>query len=170
MTTLEDLWPGVEAAAPDNPAPLLVCADCCDESGEPQLAFALRWCAGHGKRPHRRPEVRRWPWRWIRENAQRPKSVTQTAVRSMQHCVLSQWIFAVARHPTWCIDHSQARWAYNWLANQLWTLRGVVEIPNVVLPPPTVLPTGPVQCAGCGVLRARDRLDCPVCRSTEVTR
>src|SRR5262245_39865186 len=66
---LESLWPGVEAALPDNPGPLLIAAEWGDENNESDLAYLLKWCAGHGKRPHRRTDVVRWPWRWIRRQS-----------------------------------------------------------------------------------------------------
>lgn len=169
--TLEELWPGVEAAKPDDPAPLLVCADLCDERNKPSLAYALRWCAAHKRRPFRRADVSRIPWQWIRDQKRYATGglLSLRKVANRREAVLSPLVFAAGN-----IDESQHSLssqlgAYHWVAAALAKLRAVVEMRDIVLPPqPAIIRTDPLTCSQCGIMRERSRLECPVCRSVEV--
>jgi uncharacterized protein (TIGR02996 family) len=55
------------AEAPDDARRWLVFADWLEEHGDPDLAYAYRWCAHFGRRPGRRANPRaRKPWAWFR--------------------------------------------------------------------------------------------------------
>jgi hypothetical protein len=172
VTTLDDLWPGIESAAPDSPGPLVVAADCADEEGLGTLAYALRWAAGHSKRPLRRAGISRFPWRWIRAQASY-RSLSKKALVSLAPCVVPQPVFDAMpnrdHRGEWCLDLRDSTAAYEYLASALAQLRAAVEVPAIVVPPqPSLVAMGPVECAACGILRSRGRLDCPVCGSSEV--
>lgn len=168
--TLEELWDGVETAAPDNPAPLLVAADAADEEDKPELAYALRWCAGHKKRPHKRLGISRFPWRWIRHQGYY-RTISRKAVGLLSFAILPQPVFDAMpnwKSGEWCADLRGSTYAYDFLAVALVNLREVVEVPSIVLPPaPVVVRTDPMTCAACGILRARHVEVCPVCKSNE---
>ena len=169
MTTLTELWPGVESAPPDNPVPLLVCADCCDESDKPTLAYALRWCAAHKRRPHRRTDVVREPWQWIRDQKRYDGGLSLRKVQQRRPAVLSALVFSAAGLNA--NQHSVATQliAYYWIASALDRIRKVVEMREIVLPlQPAIVRLGPVTCAQCGIVRERERVACPVCYSTDV--
>lgn len=169
MTDLEDLWPNVESAAPDNPGPLLVVAGWCEENDEPSLAYALKWCAGHQKRPWKRSTVRR-PWRWIRQQSRYVK-LSKKAVERLSYAIIPTAIFDQDDdYPNACfINFSGSVDAYRELSLWLIKARRDVEIPTIVIPPqPEIVKLDPLTCAMCGIMRSRDVVTCPVCRSDEV--
>lgn len=53
-------------ADPDDALPKLVMADFLDDHGEPDLAYAYRWCANEGKWPEFDRRRRDWDW-WYEE-------------------------------------------------------------------------------------------------------
>lgn len=171
MTTLEDLWLGVEMAGPDNPGPLLVAADAADEEGKPLLAYALRWCAGHQKRPEHRVHISRFPWRWMREQKDY-RRLSKVQARKLAFAILPRQVFdsGIGQVPdAWVEDFQVSIGAYQDLGAALGYLRQVVEVPKIVLPPqPEIVRTNPLTCAQCGIMRSRDVEICPVCYSTEV--
>jgi hypothetical protein len=170
--TLEELWPGVKAAAPDDPAPLLVAADKCDEVGKPDLAYALRWCAGKKRRPFLAKKAigggRRDAWQWFTD-WKLTTFLLPREVKVRKPAILPAIVFTAGRYEHPWIMWANVQRAYDWLGFALANLRVVVEVPNIVLPPqPEIVRAGPVTCAACGIMRDRDKLDCPVCKSSEV--
>lgn len=171
MTTLEDLWPGVEQAPPDKPGPLLVAADWFDENDKPELAYALTWCAGHGKRPLVRTDVAKWRFRWVRrQESYKYGTISGAALRRLDYAVVPYFLFAAHREDFWKADFSTALWAYEWLGTALRCLRNVVEVPTIIRPPaPQIIASGPaplelVTCGVCGIVRGAGVIACPFCR------
>jgi len=172
MTDLEAMWPAVESSAPGDPTPLLVAADWLgdhpDERTEP-LEFALRWCAGNRKRAHRRTDVLKPQWGWVKEKA-RYQRLTKAEVRERAAAVVPAVLYDHLAHP---LELEWSWWtsgqaAYFGLASALATLRAVVAVPDLVLPPPRVVQApGVVTCVGCGIVRGGDRKECPVCHATD---
>lgn len=163
------LWTGVEEAGPENPQPLLVCADWCDENGNPALAYALRWSAAHKRRPYRRTDVVRHPWQWIRDQKRYFGNLSLRKVEGRKHAVLAPLVFAAGNldRSDLCLETQYA--SYVWLGFALERLRKVVEMRDIVIPPqPAIVRLGPVTCSQCGIVRERERTACPVCGSGEV--
>lgn len=171
LATLESLWPGVEAAPPDDPGPLVVCADWCDANDKPALAYALRWCAGHEKRPYKRGDVIRFPWLWMRWQS-RYAGISRRELGRRAAAIIHPCVYDESNSELYEVIYKNSLDAYSSLAVWLSNVRGAVEVPTIVLPPapqvvasgPQVVASGPLACARCGVLRDRTVLDCPVCR------
>lgn len=163
---IAELWPAVEQAAPNEPVPLLVCADRCaelhahDSGTRPdsvrwdRLEFALRWCAGRGRRPHRTKLVRR-PWAWTRSQAWY-SGVSNAEVRRREPSVIPASVFDRSIVEGWERRFRSSYFAYTALCNWLAIVRSDLSAPTLTLPPPPE------------VVRARGKVECPVCRSTEV--
>lgn len=169
--TLYDFMPAVEAAKPDDPQPLLVAADWCDENGKARLAYALKWCAGKGKRPFRRTDVQRRPWLWYCHSRALETALGKRTFRARGAAILSGVFHDVMKAPIgprW-VDFPTLAEAYQWLGEGLAILRQLIEVPQIIIPPqPQVVRLGPVTCAKCGALRGREFLECFACKSTEV--
>lgn len=170
MNQLADFWPGIESAEPDSPAPLLVCADWCDENEQPNLAFALRWCAARGRRPFRRVEVKRHPWEWLREQS-RYTGLAKTQVAARAAAVLPRLIFDNLDHNrghSHTYAYKGSLGAYSELAAALAGIHAALDLPTItVTARPEILRADPITCEGCGVMRARVVELCPVCPPTK---
>jgi hypothetical protein len=164
------LWQNVERAVWNDPVPLLVCADYCDEQDKQSIGYALRWCAGHKRRPSHR-NVKRHPWHWIRQQYRYGSSISKVELSGRAFAVVPRVLFDVQEYDHWRASFSTQMDAYRWLAEGLRRLRSVVEVPAIVLPPAPVVvhpEAATVMCAQCGVVRDRGILDCWVCKSSEV--
>jgi hypothetical protein len=168
MTSLEDLWPGVITAPPDDPGPLLVMADFCDANDLPQLAYGLKWCAGHRKRPYLRHDVRRYPFSWLRRQY-RYQRLNPSGIRHRTPSILPVPVFEAIpnRAPdSYCEEYANGKSPYIELAIALATLREIVEVPLIVLPPvPQIVRSEMILCEKCGVFRSSAFPLCTVCKT-----
>lgn len=168
MSDFPALWSGVEQARADDPAPLLVCADWCDEHQKVDLAYSLKWCAGKKRRPYLRTDVSRNKWQWY-ENGRRFRDSFTKAQRQDRVAAVLQPVFfvcAASRSDDWRASFATGLDAYSWLAETLANLRKAVEVPDIVLPPqPDIARIDPVVCDSCGVMRGRHVTACPVCHA-----
>lgn len=168
------LWPSVEQAAPNDPLPLLVCADRCAELNASDtgkrwdhIEFALRWCAGRSRRPYRTKLVRR-PWSWTRLQVW-SRGTSNAELRRREPSVIPASVFDKSMVDAWEYGFKDSYFAYAALCDWLALVRADLSAPTLTLPsPPEVVKAGPVTCAACGILRARGKLECPLCRSSEV--
>lgn len=168
------LWGAVESAAPNDPLPLLIVADRCAElhplfpkGGWADFEFTLRWCAGRERRPYRTSQVK-FPWCWVCDR-DRYRRLSRPEVQRRKYAVLPRELFQIengdAESNSWRTNFD----AYESLNRCLRRLRRILAAPTVTIPPsPEVVKAGPVTCATCGLMRARTKFDCPVCRSSEV--
>lgn len=171
---IAELWPAVEQAAPNDPLPLLVCADrcaelCASDTGKQwdHIEFALRWCAGRNRRPYRTNLVRT-PWTWMRLQSYY-YGASGAELRRREPSVIPASIFNKSMGESWEQRFKFSYFAYAALSDWLALVRADLSAPTLTLmPPPEVVRTGPVACAACGLMRARGKVECPVCRSTEV--
>ncbi len=171
---LESLWPGVEAAAPDNPGPLVVAAGWCEENGEHELSYALMWCAGHRKRPWFRADLARKRWEWYKAGRGVWHSMTKTQAKERAAAFLPRTLWELKGFSR-NLSGSWQSWrqsinAYRDLAFVLAGMRMIVEYPGFTATRPVINLTGSSHavCARCGIMRDCSVLDCPVCKSSEV--
>ncbi|VTT96550.1 unnamed protein product [Gemmataceae bacterium] len=159
----------VERAGPKDPQPLLRLADWCQDHDRHGWAFAMRWCAGMETRPFFRPDVKRFPWEWLRSQNQYHR-LSGPQVRARAAATLPAVVFD-AMDDTDRSDpiaaYSECLWAYKALTSALADLTLILAIPDL---PATVTKPAEVElacCRGCGVARNKYVATCPVCKLTE---
>lgn len=170
---IAELWPAVEAAAPNEPYAMLIAADRCAElhaanpnRGWDHLEFALRWCAGRNVRPYRTKHIRE-PWLWLRDQSSY-RHLSWKEVDRRDHAILPRCVYDELNSELCEIRYKSSYLAYEALAAWLDGVRSALHAPTVTILPPDVVKTAAVVCASCGVMRARDRLECPVCKAGEL--
>lgn len=171
MSDFDALFANVEKAGPDEPQPLLVMADWCQDHDEPHWSYALKWCAGHRRRPFRRHDVLKQQWVWVRrQKAYRSLTRAELAVRAsaVLPAVVFDHLGGWYSGDVWQATYMGARPAYLALVKSLQQLRMTLDVPD--LPPELVRPTEVelTVCRQCGISRAKFVELCPVCKSPEV--
>jgi hypothetical protein len=178
VTEFDTLWKQVEEAGPDDPAPLLVCADYIRDTYSPDafvdfaelceaawadLEYALRWCAARRRRAYKRTDVIKPQWGWVEEK-RRYKRLTKAQLRERWAAILpphlAERVLAGNEWDAWRVSAH----AYDELAVALAALCKEVEIPDLVLPPRVVQLPGVAPCPRCGIVFSQDKETCPVCQ------
>lgn len=156
----------IETGDPADRTALLVFADWCDEHEKPDFAYALRWCAGRGRRPYKRHDVIRYPWQWVREQ-KTYRGMTKAELRARSGAILPQAVFDAMKEPgeegMITFSYRDLKAAYEYLSRGLSRLREAVAYPDL---PPAVPRKSTVDlttCPACGLARSAKVEACPVC-------
>lgn len=151
MNDFESLWRAVELSLPNDPAALCACADFIEEerpyiADKLELAYALKWCAGHRKRPWFRSDLARKRWEWYRGTGNLT-NLTGRQKKERGAAMLPRYLWnltAVKDGMTggWDVRKTSLG-SYRALGRALAALRSVVEVPNIVAPPQPVIELPP---------------------------
>lgn len=166
MGTEEALMAEITRTNGMESTPKLVLADWCQENDKGDLAYALRWCVSKNKWPYFRPQIKRRPYEWTRE--QKRYLVSKQEIKSRSSSMLHQALYDVGVggwcHPIpWAYAYPSWQEAVKYLGMRLVVIKEIYEIDE--LPERVVVQNAVnlVVCQLCGMARNAALEECAVC-------